>query len=229
MKLRCLFAAVPLLLAMASITAQATVLDANLIVNGDAESGTAGWSSFAGTPTLATAGYADPLFLYPDAPHGRALFTGSHSGFSAGWQAIDVSDSAALIDSGRVNFNLAAYLGGVGDQEDNTLLYVSFLDAAGTEIDHTELGPVFIDLRDYLTVLGGFRTEGTLPELTRAIQFSLSMDAPDGDSSGAYADNLSFTLSASAAQVPEPQSWALVALGLAAAAAASATARRRAR
>lgn len=210
-----LLAALPLLLAAFFGSAHAVPLNANLIANGDAESATTGWNAFVGTPLFESVAYAAPLFLFPDAPHGNQHFAGSHDGLSAGWQAVDVSDSAATIDVGHMAFNLGAYLGGVSDQEDNTLLYVSFLDAAGDEIDHTELGPVYLDLRANLTVLGGFRTEGFVPAGTRAIQFSLSMDAPDGDSSGAYADKLSFSLNA----VPEPQALALLALGLAAVAA----------
>ncbi|MBP6899110.1 MAG: PEP-CTERM sorting domain-containing protein [Burkholderiaceae bacterium] len=151
------------------------------------------------------------------------MFIGSANGLAAGWQSVDLSDQAAAIDAGQIGFKLDAYLGGVGDQEDNPLLYVSFLDAAGAELGHTELGPIFLDLRANLTVLGGFHTSGWLPGGTRSIQFSLSMDAPDGDSTGAYADNLSFTLTAA---VPEPQTWALMALGLLA---VGAGARRRAR
>lgn len=210
-----LAAVMPLLMATAPMVAQATPLGSNLIINGDAEAGTAGWSGFTGLDGLSVASYAPPVFLYPDAPHGNQMFTGGAGGLVAGWQTVDVSDTAAAIDAGRIGFNLAAYLGGVGYQEDNPLLYVSFLDAGGSEIGHTELGPIFVDLRAYLTVLGGFRTEGWLPGGTRSIQFSLSMDAPDGDSSGAYADNMSFTLSQA---VPEPQGWALAAMGLAAAA-----------
>ena len=210
-----LLAALPLLLAVALGSAHAAPLSVNLIANGDAESGATGWNAFAGTPLFDTAAYAAPLFLFPDAAHGGSHFAGSHDGLSAGWQAVDVSDNATTIDLGHMSFNLAAYLGGVSDQEDNTLLYVSFLDAGGDEIDHTELGPVYIDLRANLTVLGGFRTEGFVPAGTRAIQFSLSMDAPDGDSSGAYADNLSFALNA----VPEPHALALLVLGLVAVAA----------
>lgn len=223
MKYQYILAAISLSMAAACADANASSTGVNLISNGDAEAGTSGWNAFDGVPMLETASYASPVFLYPDAPHGARLFTGSHDGFSAAWQAVDVSDTASAIDAGRVTFNLAAYLGGVGDQEDNPLLYVSFLNAGGAEIDHTELGPIFVDLRDYLTVLGGFRTEGYVPTGTRGIQFSLSMDAPDGDSSGAYADNMSFTLTSA---VPEPQTWALMALGLAAVAGA---ARRRAR
>jgi hypothetical protein len=217
MKSLCILATIPLLMASTLVHAQVVPLDVNLIVNGDAEAGTTGWTVFDAVSSFETIPYAGPLFLYPDAPHGDFLFAGSHSGFSAGWQSVDVSGNAAAIDAGRIGFNLNAYLGGVGDQEDNSLLYVSFLNAAGTEIGHTELGPVYIDLRDYLTVLGGFNTSGYLPGGTRAIQFSLSMDAPDGDSSGAYADNLNFTLSAA---VPEPQTYALMLLGLAAVAGA---------
>jgi len=208
-------AIIPLLMATASLATHAAPVGSNLVINGDAEAGTSGWTTFTGVSALGTAAYAPPVFLYPDAPHGEQMFTGGAGGLAAGWQAVDVTDNAADIDAGGISFNLAGYLGGVGDQEDNPLFYVSFIDATGGEIGHTELGPIFIDLRDYLTVLGGFRTEGWLPSGTRSIQFSLSMDAPDGDSSGAFADNLSFTL---ARTVPEPQSWALAALGLAAAA-----------
>ena len=223
MKRLLLLAALPALMAVLPDTTLATPLGANLIAGGDAESGTTGWTAFTGVDLFQTADYAAPLFLYPDAPRGQRLFTGSASALAAGWQAVDISDQAAAIDSGRIGFNLAAYLGGLGDQEDNTLLYVSFLDGLGAEIGHTELGPVFVDLRDNLTVLGGFRTEGWLPGGTRSLQFSLSMDAPDGNSQGAYADNLSFTLNQA---VPEPASVALVLLGLAAAAT---TTRRRGR
>ncbi|MCE4553639.1 PEP-CTERM sorting domain-containing protein [Pelomonas cellulosilytica] len=210
---RLLLATLSLLLAMTTASVAAP-LGVNLIVNGDAESGIAGWQPFSGVAALNTAAYAPPVFLYPDAPHGSQMFVGSVDGLAAGWQLVDLAGQAQAIDAGRVSFNLAAYLGGVGDQEDNPLLYVSFLDGAGVEIGHTELGPIFLDLRDNLTVLGGFRTEGTLPDGTRQLQFTLSMDAPDGDSTGAFADNLSFTLAAAAA-VPEPQTWALLPLALA--------------
>ncbi len=206
-----LLAAVPLLVATLAAHAQLVPLDTNLIVNGDAEAATLGWNAFIDTPAFQAQTYAAPLFLYPDAPHGSQLFAGAASGLSAGWQWVDVSGHAAAIDNSRIGFQLAAYLGGVGNQEDNGLLYVSFLDAASNEIAHTELGPVYLDLRANLTVLGGFRTDGELPVGTRGIQFSLSMEAPDGNSSGAYADNMQFRLTSA---VPEPQAWVLMALGL---------------
>lgn len=209
---------VALCLAACAAGAHAADYGNNLIVNGDAESGVSAWSTFADVPLFATAIYADPLFLYPDAPHGSSHFLGSSSVLSAGWQLVDLTSNAGAVDTGGVSFKLDGYLGGVGDQEDNTLLYVSFLDVSGVEIGHTELGPNYVDLRDYLTVLGGFHTSGDLPQGTRALLFSLSMEGVDGSSSGAYADNLSFVLTSA---VPDAQSWALMLLGLAAVTASS--------
>ncbi len=206
----------PLLMATAACHAHATPYASNLIVNGTAEAGTTGWNAYDGTALIQATPYTNypGVFLYPDAPRGGTMFTGGNDVFAAGWQMVDVSDLASAIHTGRVSFNLDGYLGGLGDQEDNTLLYVSFLDATGSEIDHTELGPNYVDLRDYLTVLGGFHTSGYLPVDTASIVFALSMEGTDGDSSGAFADNLSFTLTAAANTVPEPGSYLLVLLAL---------------
>lgn len=206
--------ALPLVMMMgATFHVHAVSYGSNLISNGDAESATAGWNAFDGTALFQVADYdsVPGVFLYPDAEHGSYMFTGSADVIAAGWQTVDVSSLAADINTGNVTFKLDGYLGGLGTQEDNTLLYVSFLDASGVEIDHTELGPNYVDLRDYYTVLGGFHTSGYVPVGTQAIQFSLSMEGTDGDSSGAFADNLSFSL---ASPVPEPTGIALMLGGL---------------
>jgi hypothetical protein len=61
-----------------------------------------------------------------------------------------------------------------------------------------------------------------LPSATRAIEFTLAMAYREGSYNDAYADNLSFVLSAApATTVPEPGTWALVGTGLAAVAGAA--------
>lgn len=205
--------AAALLLAVAG-SAQAASYGSNLIVNGNAEAGPAGWSTYAGTPLFEAVEYSSN-WVQPSQPgptdRGGFLFVGgSGVDYAAGFQTVDVSANAADIATGTVGYNLSGWLGGWKDQTDNTYLYVSFLDAASNVLGNAELAAVTPADRDNQTGLLYREASGLVPVGTAKISFELSMQRlVSGDNDG-YADNLAFTL----APVPEPQSYALMALGL---------------
>ncbi|MDT7835685.1 PEP-CTERM sorting domain-containing protein [Aquabacterium sp. OR-4] len=210
----------------AASQAQATRLGSNLIVNGDAEAGTSGWTAFDGTAIFGSVAYSSN-WVTPSQPgpadRGSRLFVGDGgNAFAAGYQALDVSDLSAQIDLGQVSYSLSGWLGGWTTQNDNALLYVQFFGAGNADLGNAQLGPVMPADRDSATGLVLVGTSGALPTGTTSVVFSLSMERFSGGDNDGYADNLAFQLQA----VPEPQTYALMGLGLLAVAAAARRARR---
>lgn len=207
--------ALALSLLAAGFGAHAATLGQNLIVNGNAEAGAAGWTAFAGTDLFQSVAYGNNWVL-PTQPgpvdRGRFLFAGQSSPASAGYQLYDVSNLSGLIGSGNASFKLDGYLGGWSNQGDNALVYVSFLDGASTEIGSAILGPVTAADRANKTGLLYRETQGFVPVGTVQINLSLSMERLNSTDNDGYADNLSFVINT--APVPEPETYALMGLGL---------------
>lgn len=212
-------------LACAAGAAGAVDFNTNLVVNGDAESGLAGWTAYAEAPLFSAAAYG-PNWVLPTQPgptdRGTSLFVGGSVAYAAAYQQFDVSDNAQAIGTGLVGYALSGWLGGWLDQSDNTMVYVSFLDTLGNLLGSAALGPTTPDGREGQTGLFYMETAGYLPAQTSVIEFALSMERLNGGDNDGYADNLAFTL---AAPVPEPGSLVLMLLG--GAVLAGAVARRR--
>lgn len=188
--------------------AQAT-LGSNLILNGDAEAGTAGWTGFDGYALFQSVDYG-PNWVQPSQPgpldRGRKMFTGVGAQ-AAGFQTLALGELAGQ----PLRYDLRGYLGGWAAQGDNALLYVSFLDGAGNEIGHADIGPVLPADRGEQTGLFLRTASGALPASTASLMFSLSMERQGGGDNDGYADNLSFVVSS----VPEGSTLAYALVGLA--------------
>jgi hypothetical protein len=200
-----------LLAALASVSQASISYGSNLVVNGDAESGTAGWQSYAGYSPIQSVDYGDN-WVKPSQPgpadRGSKMFTGT-GGYAVGYQMLDLGGTTTQ----ALGYSLSGWLGGWAAQGDNALFYVSFLGADGMEIAGAALGPVYPADRGNATGLWYQEALGLLPVGTSALGFWLSMERQGGGDNDGYADNLAFVLQAPA-QVPEPQTLALLALSL---------------
>jgi hypothetical protein len=203
------------LLACASLGAQASVTyGSNLIVNGDAEAGVSGWLAYDGYGLVQAVDYGNN-WVKPSEPgpadRGSRMFTGVGA-YSVGYQMLDLE----MVTTQALSFDLSGWLGGWLAQEDNALLYVSFLGVDDSEIGGAAIGPVSPADRGNATGLLYRETEGWLPVGTAKLSFWLSMERLGGGDNDGYADNLSFVINAPAV-IPEPPALALATLAFAAA------------
>lgn len=191
------------LLAAACSSQAAVIYGSNLVVNGDAEAGTAGWTGYDEYSMFQSVNYGSNWVL-PTQPgpvdRGAHLFAGLGQ-YAAGYQTLDFGAATAQ----PLAFALTGWLGGWASQDDNALFYVQFLDADGSEIGSAALGPVMAADRDNQTGLAYRESDGLVPVGTRKLSFWLSMERLVSSDNDGYADNLSFLLQAPPdAAVPEP-------------------------
>lgn len=191
-------------------SASAGILNTNLVLNGDAETGIGdpsgnsvpsipGWTTNNGTMTVVQYGASGgfPLLTDPGpANRGTNFFAGGyHGAISSAYQNIDVSSAAALIDARVMSSVLSGWLGGFSSQEDDTVLTATFLDATGTNaLGTVSIGPVSAVDRTNNTALLFRQAATAVPPGTRTVQLLLVMTLFEGSFNDGYADNLSFVL-----------------------------------
>jgi hypothetical protein len=181
----------------------ATTDTGNLILNGDAESGSGGTDDnpITKTPDWTSSGGAGAIeygdngigYAVPGAPDaGKSFFSGgSDNTTSSLTQTIDVSQYGSAIDGGGVTYVLEGYLGGYADQGDDATLTVTFKSASGSDLGKGTIGPVTESDRKGNTELLKRSTTGAVPATTRSVQVVLSMTRTDGAYNDGYADDLS--------------------------------------
>jgi hypothetical protein len=190
--------------------ALAAAYGANLLVNGNAESGR---SSATGAPvtvpfwTVSSAFTVVPYGAaggFPTASQGppdgiSQFFAGGNAASSTATQDIDVSANAADIDAGKVVSDFSAWLGGMANEDDNAVMTVIFNAANMTQISSSAIGPVTAADRSSQTkLLFRFGSIGVPPH-TRFIRVSLAMQrVAAGTFNDGYADSLSVILRAPA-------------------------------
>ena len=163
-----------------------------------------GWPtgvSFA-MPTLPTfMGYPQASSGPPDG--GAQFFGGGNVATATLTQTVDLSAAAAEIDLGGVNFGLSGWLGGYLFNPSAASVQVSFLDSNRTYLGSASIGPVSMWDRWLQTGFKERHTAGALPEGTRFAQVVVNLEACNpipiafnADYNPAFADNISFTVSA---------------------------------
>ncbi|UUN29139.1 phosphoesterase [Streptomyces sp. FIT100] len=186
----------------------------NLVVNGDAESGpggsaepvtsVTGWEMREGAPALIAYSYGGgyPTAADPGpAARGSRFFSGGNSPLTALVQDIALpaqgTTGHAAIDTGRVRYTLAGWLGGYATQEDGVRLSVEFRDAKGTPVALSVLGPVTAAERQSRTALVARTASAAVPPGARTARVLLVFTRTGGGTSNdGYADALSLTLTA---------------------------------
>jgi hypothetical protein len=196
---------------LAASLAQATVLDAQLLVNGDAELGnTTGWAT-TGVEVVSTA-----ISGVDGVPAGMSVgdfsFTGGPGSAASQslTQTVGLEDVAGRVDAQQLSFSFSALLQSRRNPDtfDTARATLRFLDGGGATI--SELG--FVDDSVPLNVNDwSFASASQIvPSGTRAIQVVLDVSRLGGVSSDGYFDNVHLSVSA----VPEPHGFALMAAGL---------------
>ena len=182
----------------------------NLILNGDADEPNQGasddgsvvplrfWVRPAGS-NLTVVYYNSlgfPTFDDPIPPvHGFHFFTGGPANASSSAdQTVDLAGNYAswfpAIDAGRATFSLSGWFGGYLDQDDASVLTVTFVDANQQPLGSVSLGPALAAERDNLTGLLLRQTDGNVPPRTRQIALHLEMTRAAFDYNDGLADTL---------------------------------------
>jgi hypothetical protein len=205
------------LLAVASVSQAAVTYGSNLVVNGGAESGIAGWSLYGDYSPVQSVDYG-PNWVLPSQPgpadRGAKMFTGT----SASEDQPDAAVGRQTLDFGTattqaIGFEISGWLGGWQSQGDNAAFFVNFLDEFGDILGFAGIKPVLPEDRGNQTGLFYREFEGFMPIGTMKLDFYLSMERLSGGDNDGYADNLAFVLDAPA-QIPEPGTSALMLLSL---------------
>jgi phospholipase C len=188
--------------------AQAVTLGANLIANGDAESGPGitssnqtvtipGWSVTGGTPVAiqygASGGFPDASTPGPS-NRGVNFFGGGNDASASLTQTIDVSGNAAQIDAGSIHYDLNGWLGGWSSQNDQCNLKVTFLNSSNSSVGSAQIGPVTNSNRGNVTEFLQRDAAGAVPSGTRSLKVVLTFTRHAGTFNDGYADDLSLVL-----------------------------------
>lgn len=180
-------------------TSPGSVLGSNLVINGGAERGPAAalpatalyvpGSSTTNRTSVAPYGGTGWIAATSPGPPDRGvnLFCGGGGTLSAStmYQDIDVSPASSLTDTGKVMYQISAWLGGLSEAQSPTLTYM-FFDWSGKQLAPTAM----LDPKSYSGAsLVETYSSAPLPSGTRRVHIAVNF--PAGDS---LADNIAFTL-----------------------------------
>lgn len=199
--------AVSLVMTGASAPAAHAVVPAgNVIVNPGAEASAGGdltvtlpptgWTTTPNVSavTYAGVGFDDPALSTTIGGGANVFGGGLNNASSTASQTVNLAGAAGEIDTGRVTADLSAYFGGLGGQNDNARLTVTFRDAGAASLGATTIGPVTnAERAGATTLLYRESLAIAVPVGTRSADVLLTFTRTDGSYNNGYADNLSLT------------------------------------
>lgn len=191
-----------------AVLLRSPLLNNNLLINGDAETGEAALSSYSQVeipgweisnrltvlPYGMPGGFPTLTNLGPE-NRGKQFFVGGPSNaVSTAFQTIILADLAPLIDAGQVKYKLSAYLGGIKGQEDHAKVEAVFKKADGIPTGQISIGPVTLTDRNYDTQLLLRSTTGLLPPGTRKVEVLVIVTRVNGTYNDGLVDCVSLIL-----------------------------------
>ena len=196
--------------------AQQSILNTNLIVNGNAEAGPAGsgvvtavasipgWTVQSGKPTVlpynfTTTAAQQPTNGYPQltnpAPpdHGFQYFAAAFPSLPAVMsQVINVSSASSMINAGSAEFIASAYMGSAGGVSTGTQMAVAFQNGSGQTFSTTTVGPLTFPFAGGDVGMFFQQQIGLVPMGT--VQITVSLTLQNGNYDTGIADSLSLKL-----------------------------------
>jgi len=145
--------------------------------------------------------YDDDLSPTDPGPADRGswyFYGGNGNPTSNAYQDIDVAGAATQIDTGKVTFNFAGWVGGIAGQGDNMTVTAQFMNWAGAVLATSTLNPASDADRNGQDALIQRTQSGGVPTGTRMIRVTMTSVRTDGADDDGLADSLSLVLTAPA-------------------------------
>ena len=113
------------------------------------------------------------------------------------WQTVDLSlyIDSYFIDNQIAKYNLSAWIGGYLDQNDCSIVFLTFLNQSGQMIGSSiQIGPVMAINRGYVTQLMFYQAQGLIPIGTRFFNVEVIFSRSSGSLNDGDIDNIAVTV-----------------------------------
>ena len=135
------------------------------------------------------------LFYLSD--RGDCYFFGYQSETTSMWQTVNFGSrlDTSLIDSAQIKYNLSAWLGGLNNQNDSVIIYLTFSDDNNQiQGNATSLGPVLALERQNISSLMFKQTTGFVPVNSRILTVLVTITRYVGVQNNGDIDNIALIL-----------------------------------
>lgn len=166
--------------------------------NGQTVVAPTGWISIGSATVVPYGAGAEFPTLASPGPANRGnnfLAGGPNNSLSQVVQQIDLSALATQIDANNADFNMGAWLGGYGMQDDLARVVIVWADGSANSLRTDTLVGPSAQVRGGVTGMDGFWTSSRVPVNTRQALVTITLSRVIGPYNNGYIDNLWLVLS----------------------------------